>query len=95
MMTANPSVVGCGPRISYMIIEANKLKNTPLAELSWGDRIRKQKILAPFIVLGYCLILKGGILDGWRGWYYAFQRMFAETLLSIRLIELEINGNDQ
>ncbi|MBD2452884.1 glycosyltransferase family 2 protein [Nostoc sp. FACHB-87] len=73
----------------YMIIESKKLLETPAHELSLGDRIRKQKILAPFIILLYCLILKGGIWDGWPGWYYAFQRMLAEILLSIRLIELE------
>jgi glycosyltransferase involved in cell wall biosynthesis len=71
----------------YMTIEIKKLLETPVSELSYGDRIRKQKILAPFIILVYCLILKGGILDGWRGWYYAFQRMLAEILLSIRMIE--------
>ncbi|MDJ0616279.1 MAG: glycosyltransferase family 2 protein [Calothrix sp. MO_192.B10] len=73
----------------YMIIEAQKLLETPQSELSLGDRIRKQKILAPFIILFYCLILKGGILDGWHGWYYAFQRMLAEILLAIRLFEYE------
>ena len=78
----------------YMIIEAKKLKETPFTQLSWGDKIRKQKILAPFIIIIYCLILKGGIFDGWRGWYYALQRMFAETLLCIRLIELELDYRD-
>lgn len=73
----------------YMIIEVKKLTQIPDSEISLGDRIRKQKILAPFIILFYCLVLKGGILDGWHGWYYAFQRMLAETLLSIRLIEFE------
>ncbi|MEM9922942.1 MAG: glycosyltransferase family 2 protein [Cyanobacteria bacterium P01_D01_bin.50] len=73
----------------YMIVEVQKLTQTPDNEISLGDKIRKQKILAPFIILFYCLILKGGILDGWYGWYYAFQRMLAETLLSIRLIEFE------
>lgn len=73
----------------YMIIEARKLLETPTSELSFGDRIRKQKIIAPFLILFYCLILKKGILDGWAGWYYAFERMLAETLLSIRLIETE------
>jgi hypothetical protein len=77
-----------------MIIEAKKLKETPFTQLSWGDKIRKQKILAPFIIIIYCLILKGGIFDGWRGWYYALQRMFAETLLCIRLIELELDYRD-
>ncbi|MBE9209059.1 glycosyltransferase family 2 protein [Nostoc sp. LEGE 06077] len=73
----------------YMVIEVNKLLETPIQELSWSDRIRKQKILAPFIILFYCLILKGGILDGWEGWYYAFQRVLAEILLATRLIEAE------
>jgi glycosyltransferase involved in cell wall biosynthesis len=73
----------------YMIIEVKKLTQTPDDQISLGDRIRKQKVLAPFIILFYCLILKGGILDGWHGWYYAFQRMLAETLLSVRLIEFE------
>lgn len=73
----------------YMIIESKKLLETPDRELSWGDRIRKRKVLAPFIILIYCLIVKGGILDGWQGWYYAFQRMLAELLLSIHIIEAE------
>jgi len=73
----------------YMVIEAKKLLQTPDRELSWGDRIRKRKVFAPLIVLIYCLILKGGILDGWQGWYYAFQRTLAETLLSIHIIEAE------
>lgn len=73
----------------YMIIETEKLTNTPLSELSFGDRLRKQTLIAPFVVLLYCLILKGGILDGWQGWYYAFQRTLAEILLTIRLIEAQ------
>jgi len=73
----------------YMVIESKKLLETPDHELSLGDRIRKQKILAPLIILIYCLIIKGGILDGWHGWYYAFQRVLAEILLSIHIIETE------
>lgn len=73
----------------YMVIEVKKLLETPSSELGWGDKIRRQKILAPLIILLYCLILKGGILDGWHGWYYAFQRVLAEILLGIRLIEAE------
>ncbi len=73
----------------YMVIESKKLLETPDRELSWGDRLRKRKIFAPLIILIYCLIIKGGILDGWQGWYYAFQRMLAELLLSIHIIEAE------
>ena len=46
----------------YMIIEAKKLLETPIQELSWGDRIRQQKILAPFIIFLYCLILRADSL---------------------------------
>ncbi len=73
----------------YMIIESKKLLATSAAELSLSDRLRRQKIFAPFVILIYCLIVKGGILDGWQGWYYAFQRMLAELLLSIHIIEVE------
>jgi glycosyltransferase involved in cell wall biosynthesis len=73
----------------YMVIEAKKLLETPDHELGWGDRIRKRKIFAPLVILIYCLIFKGGILDGWQGWYYAFQRTLAELLLAIRIIESE------
>ena len=73
----------------YMIIETKKLLETADSELSVGDRIRRKQILAPFVILFYCLILNKGILDGWAGWYYAFQRMLAEILLSIRLIETQ------
>jgi glycosyltransferase involved in cell wall biosynthesis len=73
----------------YMVIESKKLLETPDRELSWGDRIRKRKIFAPLIIFIYCLIFKGGILDGWQGWYYAFQRTLAELLLAIHIIEAE------
>ncbi len=75
----------------YMIIEAKKLAETPFKNLSLGDKIRKQGIIAPFIILFYCLILKGGILDGWIGWYYAFQRMLAEIILSLRILEKNLD----
>ncbi len=77
----------------YMILEVKKLLETPNQELSLGDRIRRTKILAPFVILFYCLILKGCILDGWRGWYYTFQRVLAELWLSVRLIEAEQMGD--
>lgn len=73
----------------YMVLEVQKILDTPTQELSLGDRIRKQKVLAPLVILFYCLILKGGILDGWAGCYYAFQRVLAEIILSIRLMETE------
>jgi glycosyltransferase involved in cell wall biosynthesis len=75
----------------YLLIEAQKLLATPNSELSFSDRLRKQKVIAPIVILLYCLILKGGVLDGWAGWYYAWQRTLAEILLAIRLIELDLH----
>jgi len=76
----------------YMVIEAKKLLSMPYSELSLADKLRKQKVLAPFAVFIYCLFLKRGVLDGWRGWYYALQRMFAETLLALKLMEESAQG---
>jgi glycosyltransferase involved in cell wall biosynthesis len=74
----------------YHKIEAHKLTHTVWAELSWSDRIRTLKLLSPFIVLVYCLVLKGGIFDGLHGWYYALQRVLAEIDISLRLIEYSL-----
>lgn len=71
----------------YVLLEIEKHRTTPTQELSWGDRIRKTKILGPLVIFFYCLILRGGILDGRAGWYYAYQRVLAELLLSLRLLE--------
>ncbi len=71
----------------YAALEVKKLSITPNHQLGLADKIRKTKILAPFFVLFYCLIFKGSVLDGWCGWYYAFQRMLAEILLALKLIE--------
>jgi glycosyltransferase involved in cell wall biosynthesis len=81
-----------GSQDRYMIQEAEKLRETQWGQLGLGDLIRRSKIFAPFIVLFYCLVIQRGILDGWTGWYYALQRVLAETLLAIRLIEDEKLG---
>ena len=71
----------------YLQQETHKLLTTPHQQLSRGDRLRKRHVIAPFAVLLLCLIWHRGLLDGWRGWFYAFQRMYVETLLSLMLWE--------
>jgi glycosyltransferase involved in cell wall biosynthesis len=71
----------------YMIREVEKFRQTPIGQLDKVDFMRRSKVFAPFILLFYCLIIQRGILDGWAGWYYTLQRMLAEILLAIRLIE--------
>ena len=76
----------------YLKQETQKLLTTPHHQLSRGDRLRKRYVLAPFAVLLLCLIWHRGLLDGWRGWFYAFQRMYVETLLSLMLWEARHDG---
>ena len=71
----------------YTELEGRKLLASDPHKLSFPDRLRRLRIVAPTAVLLYCLIAKGGVLDGWPGFYYAFQRMFAELLLSLQLLE--------
>jgi len=71
----------------YSILERDKILGTEPHELSFSDRLRRLRIVTPVAVLMYCLIVKGGVLDGWSGFYYAFQRMLAELLLSLYLLE--------
>lgn len=77
----------------YMKLELEKLFSGH--RLSLADRIRKKIFFAPLLVFFYCLILKKGILDGKRGWYYAYQRMLAECLLSLRIIEHHFGRKDR
>jgi glycosyltransferase involved in cell wall biosynthesis len=71
----------------YTRLEALKLRNTDPAELSWTDRIRRWRIVAPPAMVFYCLIWRLGVLDGWAGFYYAGQRALAELMLSLYLFE--------
>ena len=74
----------------YTDLEARKLLAADPHKLSFPDRLRMLRIVAPTAALLYCLIVNGGILDGWPGFYYAFQRMFAELLLSLQLLEHDL-----
>ena len=69
-----------------------KLRATPRRRLSPADRLRRGRILAPVAVLVMCLVVKGGLLDGWRGWFYALQRTYVELLLSLMLIDADLRG---
>jgi glycosyltransferase involved in cell wall biosynthesis len=69
----------------YTALEAQKLRAIDPAELALADRLRRWRFVVPPVMLVYCLIVRGGILDGWAGFYYAFQRAMAEAMLSHRL----------
>jgi len=73
----------------YAIKECNKLITSAGEGLPLSSKIRKTKILAPFIVFFYSLFIKGLIFNGWRGWHYTLQRTMVEMILALRLIEEE------
>jgi hypothetical protein len=49
--------------------------------------MRRWPLVVPPLALFYCLIVRGGILDGWGGFYYGFQRSVAELMLSVYMIK--------
>jgi glycosyltransferase involved in cell wall biosynthesis len=72
----------------YMQLEAQHILQARLSELGAADRVRLGfPMLSPFLVFCYCYFGKGVWLDGKAGLYYATQRMLAEALLALRLIE--------
>ena len=79
----------------YMQLERRKLLESPLQDLGWSDRIRRLRVVAPFAIFVYCLFIKGAILDGRAGIYYAFQRLLSELLLSLYLFEESFADENQ
>jgi hypothetical protein len=71
----------------YLRIEAANLLGTPSHRLSWVDRLRKHTPLSPLAAITFCLLLRGGLLDGRAGLIYALQRSYAELLLVLMLDE--------
>lgn len=71
----------------YAELEAQKLLTTERDTLSFVDRLRLWSVILPPATLFYCLIVRGGIFDGWPGFYYAFQRTLAELILALYLID--------
>ena len=71
----------------YARTDAEHLLTCNPATLSLADRIRLAAWPAPFAILFYTLFFKGCVLDGWAGWFYALQRLLAETLLALEIID--------
>jgi len=74
----------------YTKLEAEKLLSARPDGLSWTDRVRRWRVVAPAAMLFYCLIVRGGLFDGWAGFYYAFQRALAELMLSLYLLDHDL-----
>lgn len=79
---------------NYAKLEVVKLLSLPQEKFHLNDRIRRTLILGPMLVFFYTLLVRGVVLDGWHGWYYVFQRVVAEIMLSLRLLEAKLMKAD-
>lgn len=79
----------------YMRLESAHIHQKGWKKLRTPDRLRKLIVVSPVVVLLYCLFVKGCILDGRAGLHYALQRMLAESLLSLRILELNLVGKPE
>jgi glycosyltransferase involved in cell wall biosynthesis len=71
----------------YMRLEAEKLQRTRFGDLTLPDKVRRAIVIAPALMFLYCLFVRGNILDGRAGLFYAMQRSVAEAILSLYLVQ--------
>jgi glycosyltransferase involved in cell wall biosynthesis len=76
----------------YALLEAEKLLASDPAMLRLQDRLRRTGWAAVPAALVYTLLVKGTLLDGWRGWFYTLQRLLAEIMLALRLLEKRVGS---
>jgi hypothetical protein len=80
-----------GSQITYAKLESQKISGHSASKLGGNDRVRKLIVLAPIMVFLLVYVIRGGFLSGWRGLFYATQRFVAEILLSLFLIDNNLN----
>jgi glycosyltransferase involved in cell wall biosynthesis len=78
----------------YARQEAEHLLTSDRTALARNERIRLAAWPAPLAILVYTLLVKGCLLDGWPGWFYALQRMLAETMIALEIIDRRL-GRDR
>ena len=71
----------------YARQEAEHLLSANRSTLSQADRVRLVAWPAPLVVLVYTLFVKGCLLDGWPGWFYVLQRVLAEMMICLEIID--------
>ena len=78
-------------QLRYGPIEASHLLEANPGELSFNDRVRRRGWMAPVLVFVYVLIVKRALLDGRAGIYYAFQRLLAELVISLEILDRRLS----
>lgn len=79
-----------GSQQKYARQEADYLLSTPRDQLKLSDRIRLAMVIAPVVVPIHVLLVKGAILDGRAGWHYVLQRLLAETIIALELLDRKL-----
>ena len=78
-------------QLKYAANEASHLLSATPAQLSRVDRLRLMGWPAPMLAFFYVLIAKRALFDGPAGWFYAFQRLLAEVLLVLELLDRRLS----
>jgi glycosyltransferase involved in cell wall biosynthesis len=84
-----------GSQVRYAEVEAAHLLAAERGDLKLADRIRLMCWPAPFLVLLHVLFVKGCLLDGRAGWFYAMQRVLAEVALLMALLDRQLRRQDE
>jgi len=66
----------------YMRDEAAKLRAADRRTLNTTAKIRKLRVVAPFVIVPYLLFAKGLVRDGRAGLRYVLERFLAEAILA-------------
>lgn len=77
-------------QMEYARIEADHLLSAPPSTLRMIDRVRLMAWPAPILVSPYTLLVKRCLLDGWPGWFYALQRLLAETMIALAILDARL-----
>jgi glycosyltransferase involved in cell wall biosynthesis len=76
----------------YAFREADHLLGANRSTLKCPDRMRLALWPTPLLVCAHVLFVKGCLLDGWPGWFYALQRLLAETMIALAVLERRLNA---
>jgi glycosyltransferase involved in cell wall biosynthesis len=90
-----PIAAWFGSQQRYARAEVQYLLESPYSTLSKADKLRLAGWPAPIAVFVYTLFVKGCLLDGWPGWYYVLQRVVAELVLALEIIDRRLRNNER
>jgi glycosyltransferase involved in cell wall biosynthesis len=74
-------------QLRYAAVEADWLTGGKKPNPDLMDRLRLMIVPAPPLAFLYTLIVKRCLFDGWAGWFYALQRLCAEVLLALEILD--------